>query len=73
MYGGGVMPGWRAGSGFGKYNAESPKQGRKRFNFITKMIHFSHLGILFIYDRDSDYFWYSVRTYKKTAYTGYMY
>ena len=25
------MPGWRAGSGVGKYNAESPKQDSKRF------------------------------------------
>ena len=33
MYGGGgVMPGRRAGSGVGKYNAKSPKQGSKRFN-----------------------------------------
>ena len=32
VYVGGVMPGRRAGSGNGKYNAESPKQGSKRFN-----------------------------------------
>ena len=31
------------------YNAESPKQGSKRFNHITKTIHFAHLVILFIY------------------------
>ena len=29
MYGGGVMPGRRAGSGVGKYNAQSPKQAAK--------------------------------------------
>ena len=29
------------------YNAESPKQGNKRFNSITKTIHFAPLGILF--------------------------
>ena len=49
VYGGGVMPGWRPGSGVGKYNAESPKQGSKRFNSITKRIRFAHLGILFIF------------------------
>ena len=32
MYGGEVMPGRWAGSGVGKYNAESPKQDRNRFN-----------------------------------------
>ena len=37
------------GSGSGNYNAESPKQGSKRFNSITKTIHWAHLGILFIY------------------------
>ena len=30
VYGGGVMPGWQAGFGVGKYN--SPKQNSKRFN-----------------------------------------
>ena len=45
------MTGRRAGSGVGKYNAESSKQGSKRFNSITKTIHFAHLGILFIYDQ----------------------
>ena len=45
-----MMPGPRAGSGVGKYNAESPKQDSKRINSITKTIHFAHLGtILFIY------------------------
>ena len=34
------------------YNAESPKQGDKRFYSITKTIHFAYLGILFIYDSD---------------------
>ena len=34
------------------YNAESPKQGSKRFNFFRKAIHFAHLGILFIYVRN---------------------
>ena len=47
--GGGVMPVRRAGSGVGKYIAESPKQGSKKFNSITKTIHFAHRGILFIY------------------------
>ena len=46
----GVMPGRRAGSGVGKCNAESPKQGSKRFKFIMKTIHCAHLGVLFIYD-----------------------
>ena len=32
-----------------KYNAESPKQGRKRFNSIVKTINFSYLPFLFIY------------------------
>ena len=45
------MPGRRAGSGVGKYNTESPKQGSKRFNYITNTIHFAYLGVLFIYDR----------------------
>ena len=31
LYSGGVMPGWRAWSGVGKYNTESSEQGRKRF------------------------------------------
>ena len=44
------MPGQRARSGVGKYNAESPKQGSKRFNFIMKTTHFAYLGILFIYE-----------------------
>ena len=43
-----MMPGRRAGLCVGKYKVESPKQGSKRFNFITKMI-FAHLGVIFIY------------------------
>ena len=48
-----MMPGRRAGSGIGKYsyNADSPKQGSKRFNSITKTIHFAYLGILLIYSQ----------------------
>ena len=49
VYGGGVQPGRRAGSGVGWYIVESPKQVRKRFSSITKTIHFAHLVILFIY------------------------
>ena len=56
VYGGGVMPGRRAGSGVDMYvlyctvyNAESPNQGSESLNFITKTIHFLHFGILFIY------------------------
>ena len=48
VYGGGVM---RAG-GQGQvlvYNAESPNHGSKRFNSVTKTIHFAHLDMLFIY------------------------
>ena len=40
------MPGRLPGSGVGKHNAKSTKQGSKRFNSIA------HLGILFIYARD---------------------
>ena len=36
VYGDGVMPGRRAGSGVVKYNSESPKQDRKRFNPILQ-------------------------------------
>ena len=45
------MRGRRAGSGVGKYEytEERPKQSRKRFNCITKTIHFAHLSILFTY------------------------
>ena len=46
------MPGRRAGSSVGKYNAESSKQGSIRFNFITKTINFAHMVILFIYEKD---------------------
>ena len=31
-----------------EYNAKSPKQGRKRFNFIVKKIYFSHLPIIYL-------------------------
>ena len=31
----------------GKYNAKTPKQDSKRFNFITKTIHFAHLGTVY--------------------------
>ena len=49
MYDGGVMSGRDAELGVGQYIAESPKQGSKKFNSITKAIHFAHLVILFIY------------------------
>ena len=32
-----------------KYNAESPKQGRKRFNSIVKTIGFDHLVIIYLW------------------------
>ena len=32
-----------------EYNAESPKQGRKRFNSIVKTIHFSYLPISYLW------------------------
>ena len=67
MYGGGVMPGRRQGQVIShhlttddKYNADSSKQGSKRFKSITKTIHFAHLYKLFIYremqdkERDED-------------------
>ena len=44
-------------SGVGKYNAESPKLGSKRFNSITKTIYFAHLCILVIYDRVERALW----------------
>ena len=31
-----------------EYNAESPKQGRKRFNSIVKTIGFDHLVIIYL-------------------------
>ena len=31
-----------------QYNAESPKQGRKRFNYIVKTIYFSYLPITYL-------------------------
>ena len=46
VYSGGVMPGRQAGSGFGKYNAESPTQGSKRFNSPVRRNTFSYLVII---------------------------
>ena len=43
MYDGGVMSGRDAELNVGQYIAESPKQGSKRYNSITKTIHFAHL------------------------------
>ena len=31
-----------------EYNAESPKQGRKRFNSIVKTINIAYLGIIYL-------------------------
>ena len=31
-----------------EYNAESPKKGRTRFNFIVKTIGFDHLVIIYL-------------------------
>ena len=45
---GGVMPGQHAGSDVGKHNAERPKQAGKRFNSITKTIHFAHLQLYYL-------------------------
>ena len=44
------MLGRRAGSGVGysTYIVESPKQGSKRLNFITKTIHFAHLLLYYL-------------------------
>ena len=53
MFDGGVMPG-RAG----KYNGKTPKEGSKRFNFVTKTSHFAHLDILFIYGREDTIFFF---------------
>ena len=55
MYGGGLMPGQRAGSGVTVQklvHCRAPKTGqqKKRFNSITQTIHFAHLCILFIND-----------------------
>ena len=44
-----LIPQYQISKKSGKYDAESPKQGSKRFNSITKKIHFAHLGILIIY------------------------
>ena len=49
-----MMPGRRAGSGVGKYVAESPKQGSKRFISVTKTNHFANLSILFIFANNTD-------------------
>ena len=32
-----------------EYNAESPKQGRKRFNSVVKTIGFGHLVIIYLW------------------------
>ena len=37
-----------------KYNAESKKQGRKRFNSIVKTIHFSYHPIIYLCSNGSD-------------------
>ena len=37
-----------------EYNAESKKQGRKRFNSIVKTIHFSYLPIIYLCSNGSD-------------------
>ena len=53
VYGGGVMPGWRAGLGVGKYTVQcrEPKTGHQKVQLysFTKTIHVAHLCILFIY------------------------
>ena len=36
-----------------EYNAESPKQGRKRFNSIVKTIGFDHLVIISLWLKSS--------------------
>ena len=33
-----------------KYNAQSPKQGRKRFNSMVKTIYFSYLSIIYLWE-----------------------
>ena len=35
-----------------EYNAESPKQDRKRFNSVVKTIGFGHLVIIYLCGRD---------------------
>ena len=51
------MPGRQAGSPIAvymrKYNAQSQKQGRKRFNYIVKTIHFSYLPIIYLWFKPS--------------------
>ena len=51
MSGGGDMLCWRAGSGVGKYNVESPKQGSKRVQlyYADDPLCPSRYCILFIY------------------------
>ena len=44
---GGAMPGRQAGSGDGKYNAESPKQdSQKNVQLSLQTKHFAHLGLI---------------------------
>ena len=53
-YHGWGMPGRRAGSPTVlQYNAESPKQGKKRFNSIVKTIYFSYPPIIFLFSPPS--------------------
>ena len=45
------MPGQRLGhllQYMRKYNAESPKQGNKRFNYIVKTINIANLGMIYL-------------------------
>ena len=37
-----------------KYNAESPKQGSRRFNFIVKTKYIDDLGIVYLWVDASD-------------------
>ena len=66
MYDGGVMSGRDAELGVGQYIAESPKQGSKRYNSITKTIHFAHLVTVYylsiyavdlVWLAENAYFW----------------
>ena len=43
VYGGGLMPGRRAGPGNGKYNAET---GQQKVQLLSKTKHFAYLGML---------------------------
>ena len=38
-----------------EYNAESPKQGRKRFNSVVKTIGFGHLVIIYLWSMYSNF------------------